>query len=390
MNIYPDMPEIYNKQCQAPLKFWGANVYYIDPIKIPVSFFDASGGPFDIVPIDCWLELIDSEGNIGQAPCTRLMEKKLLPLIMSGETHTYEEWYRRMYWAIRNDGFSGETANELGRLDLALHDLMSKRVHLSLHRFLGATRDWAAVYASCCGTEQENEGTARQLEQYVREGYTCFKIKVGKNFGENEAADLDKIRIARETIGRNGRLAVDVNQIFHAGQALRFAEKFQKYDIAWFEEPVHSHNFKELRNLTKVCPVPVAMGESVKNAYMLEAYVDCGVGQLQPIPTNLSGVRDWLCGRVLAYENGIQFTSGGISQLTSAFIASGREEDMVEYLTPIMTPLNEFLKKHPEEKNGRFILEDNPGSPIVPDLDLLRKTGYLTSVSYIKAKGKKG
>ena len=80
------------------------------------------------------------------------MERVILPLIMTGQTKTYEEWYQRVYWAIRNRGFSGESAVEMGRLDLALHDILAKRVGQPLHRFLGATRDWVNVYASGMGT----------------------------------------------------------------------------------------------------------------------------------------------------------------------------------------------------------------------------------------------
>ena len=52
---------------------------------------------------------------------------------------------------------------------------------------------------------------------------------------------------------------------------------------------------------------------------------------------------DWLKGRDLAYRGGVEFTAGGISHLTASYVASGREEDMVEYLYPLMHPLRPWM-----------------------------------------------
>ena len=370
------------KQAKEPIRFEKAVLYYIDPIKIPVPFFDSSGGPFNTVPVDCWLELYDQHGIVGQAPCTPLMKTRLLPWIMTGETKTYEEWYRICYWENRNNGFSGETANEVGRLDLALFDLMAKRAGLPLHRFLGATRDWAKVYASGCGTGLTIKQMEDEVALFLSEGYDCFKMKIGTRFASDLDRDVERVRIVREMIGKSCRLAIDANQIWNAEEAMRFLDRVMKYEPAWYEEPVHSHNFRELAKLTKQCPIPVGMGESVKNYYMLEEYVHCGAGQLQPIPTNLCGIRDWLKGRQLAYSSGIEFTSGGISQWTASVVTSGREEDMVEYLYPIMHYLNPYMKKHPIEKDGKFILDQEPGVCLVPDFKAFEKAGLLQSIEY--------
>lgn len=383
MKVEKTFPEVYREQCKIPFAFKEAVIYYFNPMKAPKSFYDASGGPFDVVPVDCWLFLKDEFGIVGQAPCGPIMEKRILPLIMTGEKKSYEEWYEKCYWAIRNDGFSSGVANELGRLDLALHDLMAKRAELPLHKFLGATRNWAKVYASGCGTNLTLDECIVEVDNFLDKGYDCFKIKVGTNFGTTIDADIEKIRVIRSEIGEDKRLAVDVNQIWKTNEAMAFYDKIAKFNIAWYEEPVHSHDFRELAKITQMCPVPIGMGESVKNYYMLEEYVHCGVGQLQPIPTNLCAVKDWWRGRQLAYDNDIEFTSGGISQLTASYIASGKETDMVEYLAPIIAPLAKYMKRVPEEKDGKFILDELPGAGLEPDLELMRKMGVIKHIEFM-------
>lgn len=384
MRIEDTFTDVYKEQCEMPFSFKEVKIYYFNPMKVPVPFFDSSGGPFDTIPVECWLLITDEFGFTGQAPCNAIMEKRFIPLLLTGEKMTYNEWYRKCYWAIRNDGFSSGIANELGRLDLALHDLMAKRAGLPLHKMLGAKRDWAKVYASACGTSLTLDECVKELECFIEKGYDCFKIKCAKNFGENLDNDVEKVRVVRDTIGPDARLAVDVNQIWKADQAMLFFDRIEKYHIAWYEEPVHSHDFRELAKLTKMCPVPIGMGESVKNYYMLEEYVHCGVGQLQPIPTNQCSVQDWMKGRQLAYDNGIEFTSGGISQLTASYVASGREEDMVEYLAPIMAPLSQFMKRVPEEREGKFFLDSLPGAGLEPDLELMTKLGHVKHIEFLR------
>ncbi len=211
--------DIYNQAYEENIRFERAVFYKFKPIKIPIPFWDSTGGPFDKVPLDAWLELYDENGICGQAPCSQNMKDIIIPLIMTGETKTYEQWYQKVYWAIRNNGFSGEAAVEVGRFDLALHDIMAKRKGLPLHKFLGAKRDWVKVYASGCGTHLTGQQMVTEVEQFIKEGYTTFKMKVATDFGANLDRDIERVRIVRELIGPQGKLAIDANQLWNAKEA---------------------------------------------------------------------------------------------------------------------------------------------------------------------------
>lgn len=368
---------------QQSMRFTKAEYYTFHPILLPTPFHDSTGGPFRTVPMTNWLVLYDQDGVAGNCPCSGDMGNIILPMIMTGETKTYLEWYDIIYWEIRNRGFATEAAVELGRLDFALHDIMAKRAGLPLHRFLGAERDWVEVYASGCGTSLTRDQMVAEVEQFIRSGYKTFKMKIAANFGTQLDDDIERVRIVRGLIGSQARLAVDANQLWNAQQALAFAEKIHKYEIAWFEEPVHSYDTRELEKLTAVCPIPVAMGESMRNKYQYYPYIKFGVRQLQPIPSNLSGVRDWLFVRDQAREFGLELTSGGFSHITASFIATGNEEDMVEYLYPVLNRFYEMMDLRPEEQDGRFLLPDQPGLPVSPNFPLLEKLNYIAQKQYI-------
>lgn len=271
---------------------------------------------------------------------------------------------------------------ELGRLDLVFHDMMAKEKNLPLHRFLGADRDWTNVYASGCGTNLTERELEKEVASFIDEGYTTFKMKIAARFGTQTDKDVERVRIVRSLIGENAKLALDANQLWKAEEAVRFADKVKKYDIAWFEEPVHSYDMTELKKLAPISPIPLAMGESPRCYYPMESYVWAGVSQLQPIPSNLSSVEDWMRTKQLAYENNLELTSGGYSHLTASFIAAGREEDMVEYLIPVMRPFWEIMDVRPQEQGGRFYLPEEPGISMSPDIPGLERAGMISSKEY--------
>ena len=371
----------YRKAYQKKVRFVRAELYRFQPLKLPREFWDSTGGPFDTVPVDAWLILYNQNGTAGQCPCSERM-KQFLKLITGNGEKSYEDWYHMLYWAVRNCGFSSEAALELGRLDLAFHDMMAKEENLPLHRFLGADRDGVEVYASGCGTNLTDREMEEEIKSYQAGGYTTFKMKCAGSFGTCIDRDVERVRMVRSLLGREARLAIDVNQLWNAEEALRFADKVEKFDIAWFEEPVHSYDMTELAKLTKLSPIPIAMGESPRCYYPMESYVRAGVAQLQPIPSNLSSVEDWMKTKRLAVEHNLELTSGGYSHLTASFIATGRQEDMVEYLIPVMQPFYEIMELRPEEKNGRFYLPQEPGISMSPDIRGLERSGMLSGKEY--------
>jgi L-alanine-DL-glutamate epimerase-like enolase superfamily enzyme len=365
-----------------PMRFSRAVLYSFAPIKLPVPFQDSTSGLFDSIPLECWLQLTDQDGVTGQCPCSYEMGRIILPLIMTGEKRTYEEWYKRVYWAVRNRGFSGESIVELGRLDLALHDILAKRAGLPMHRFFGATRDWVNVYASGMGTNLTWKQMVEETEGFIRDGYTTFKMKIATDFGSSLDHDLKRISEVRRMIGDKAELAIDANQLWKADDALRFIERAKEHNLAWFEEPVHSHDIEELEKLTKVCPVDVAMGESMRNHYLFYAYAQAGVRHLQPVASNLGGVRDWMAVRDLAVKRGLRLTSGGFSHITASYVATAPEDTMVEYLYPIMRYFWELMDIRPEEKDGKFFLPAEPGLCVSPDFKALEKMDKIQTKQY--------
>jgi len=81
--------------------------------------------------------------------------------------------------------------------------------------------------------------------------------------GRDAAADVERVALAREAVGRNTELFVDANGGYGVKEALRLAQSFAKLGVSWFEEPVPHQDFHALRRIRDLAPsvMEIASGE---------------------------------------------------------------------------------------------------------------------------------
>ena len=99
------------------------------------------------------------------------------------------------------------------------------------------------------------EEAARAAEDGLREGYSCFKVKVGL------PDDAERVAAVREAIGPWPALRVDANCAWSVEQAVTALGKLLRYDLELVEQPCRT--LAELAELRRDCPVPIAADESV-------------------------------------------------------------------------------------------------------------------------------
>jgi L-alanine-DL-glutamate epimerase-like enolase superfamily enzyme len=124
---------------------------------------------------------------------------------------------------------------------------------------LGRVREEAPIYGSggfCSYTDQQ---LAAQVSGWVEQGIPRVKMKIGRDANK----DVNRVRVARDAIGRDTELFVDANGAYTRKQALSQAEQFAQYGVCWFEEPVSSDDLDGLRLVRDRAPagMDVAAGE---------------------------------------------------------------------------------------------------------------------------------
>ncbi|MFN2617838.1 MAG: mandelate racemase/muconate lactonizing enzyme family protein [Thermoleophilaceae bacterium] len=151
--------------------------------------------------------------------------------------------------ALRNGGGErppqADAAEEMARLDLE-----ARRAGLPLGE-PGA--DAIAVNRTLPAGPPEE--TARAAKEALRQGYSCFKVKVGL------PDDIERVAAVREAIGSWPALRLDANGAWGPDEAVRRISALEPYDLQLVEQPCRT-----IEELTQVRPsvgVPVAADESV-------------------------------------------------------------------------------------------------------------------------------
>jgi L-alanine-DL-glutamate epimerase-like enolase superfamily enzyme len=206
-----------------------------------------------------------------------VVERELAPLVLGQDPFEIERLWRLMAVTTRQHGRRGLLMHAIAGIDMALWDLIGKAVGQPVYRLLGQFRDRVPAYASA-GFFREGEGLAelaKECRAYREQGFKGVKIKVGRNRGLSPfspmeftagndlctttlAEDLERVRVAREAIGPEMALMVDVNCSWSSETAVKMARAMESLDVFWLEEPVPTDDVDGSAALAAATSVPIA------------------------------------------------------------------------------------------------------------------------------------
>ncbi|WP_249713791.1 enolase C-terminal domain-like protein [Rhizomonospora bruguierae] len=208
---------------------------------------------------------------------------------------------------------------------------------------------------------------ARLCREAVADGFTQIKVKVGADRRE----DVRRLRIARDTVGPDVRIAVDANQRWEVAEAVDWVAALAPFGVAWVEEPTNPDDVLGHAAIARaIAPIPVATGEHMANRVMAKQFLQAGgVGVLQLDATRVSGVNENIAMLLLAAKFGVPVCphAGGVGlcemvqhlAMFDLVAVSGTAEDrMIEYVDH----LHEHFAAPVQVRNGRYIAPSVPGS----------------------------
>jgi L-fuconate dehydratase len=157
-----------------------------------------------------------------------------------------------------------------------------------------------------------DEKLARLAKEAVAEGFTQIKLKVGASVED----DIRRVRLARETVGPDIRIAVDANQRWEVAEAIDWVGQLAPYDIAWIEEPTSPDDVLGHAAIARaVAPVPVATGEHVQNRVVFKQLLQArAVDVVQIDAARVAGVNENIAILLLAAKFGVRVCphAGGV------------------------------------------------------------------------------
>ncbi|SDR93913.1 enolase C-terminal domain-like protein [Microlunatus soli] len=225
--------------------------------------------------------------------CVALINDKLAAAVVGQPLLDVPRSWMIMQHELRNVGRPGMASCALSAVDIALWDAAARTLELPLSDLLGRCHDQVPVYGSGGFTSQTEDELIAQLRRWVVElRLPRVKIKIGEDRGKRIDRDLDRIRLARDTIGDVVDLLVDANGGYSVGQARRVGHRLDDLGVTWFEEPVSSDDHDGLGLLRQCCAADIAAGEyGYDLAYFasMVPVVDC----LQIDVTRCGGYTEW-------------------------------------------------------------------------------------------------
>lgn len=237
-----------------------------------------------------------------------VIDKVLKKIVTDANAFDIPSLNAKMMAAVRNDGQTGIAMMAVSAVDNALWDLKAKLFNVPLCTLLGKAKESMLIYGSGGFTSYNKKQLQQQFGGWVDEGIQHVKMKIGTDPGK----DVERVKEARDAIGKNAELFVDANGAYAIKQAIEKSYQFREYNISWFEEPVTSANLEGLQFIREhVQPeVNIAAGEYGYNLpYFFHMLKANAVDVLQADATRCGGITNFLKAGSLAEAQQIPFSS---------------------------------------------------------------------------------
>lgn len=252
--------------------------------------------------------------GVGAAAVQALIAGYLAPLLPGLDPRNTEQIWQRLWMECHAAGPAGITTLAVSAIDIAMWDLKAKAAGEPLHRLLGGARDSVDVYASAINLHLSKDELVRQARGQLGEGYTGFKIKVGR---ADPYEDLERCLTVREAIGHNRTLMLDANQKWSIGEAIQRTRILAGAAPLFIEEPLLSDTVDGHARLRDATGMPIAVGEQLCNRYEFWNYVREGaVDFLQPDVWKVGGITEFLKIAALGAATGIPISPHGALELS--------------------------------------------------------------------------
>jgi D-galactarolactone cycloisomerase len=260
-------------------------------------------------------------------------------------------------------------------IDIALWDIKGKAAGLPVYRLLGGTNRPVPAYAT--GGYYRDDGKpdmlAAELSSFVAAGYRAVKMKVGAGTIEE---DLARVRLAREAIGRETLLLLDMTAAYDLDDCIAFARRVEPYDAFWLEEPLRWYfqpaDFLRLAATTRI---PLAHCERELTRFTVRDFIASGaVRYVQFDSTRHAGFTESLRIVTLAEQFGARVSPHQVPEIHAHLCAAFPGASFAVESNGVPDPLwAGMYARRAAIREGCVQLEDAPGFGIEIDWNFIER-----------------
>jgi len=270
----------------------------------------------------------------------------------------------------------------LAGLENALVDVYSRRNKLSIMKFVFNEETNEEVYAGVVLGDLDIKILIKQIEDYQKEGYIRFKIKIKPQDG------FIKLKAIRENYP-NIQLLVDANRSYQFDQINEIKE-LDEFNLLCIEEPLNTENFLGYQKLQKELCTPICLDESIQTINDLKTAISLKAFKVLNIKVGRVGGIYYAKQMIdLCRQNNIKYWIGsmvesGISKILHVHLASLNDN----YIPGDLSSSKRYFKKDiikPEIIAQNGIIKVPKGFGLGVEVDEAALEKY--TVDYIKIGG---
>jgi L-alanine-DL-glutamate epimerase-like enolase superfamily enzyme len=215
-----------------------------------------------------------------------VVDESLAPLLRGQDPTRIEALVDLMHRGTMVYGRRGLVMFAISGVEIALWDLLGKARGAPVYELLGgAMRPRLPVYASLLRYDSPAD-VAAACRLYVKQGFRMLKL---------HQTDVASVRAAREAVGPDVELMLDVNCPWTPAEAIAMARALAPFRLFWLEEPVWPpEDYTGLARVRAAAGVPIAAGENESTVYGFRELIDRGAADvLQPSITKVGGISEF-------------------------------------------------------------------------------------------------
>jgi L-alanine-DL-glutamate epimerase-like enolase superfamily enzyme len=238
-------------------------------------------------------------------------------------------------------------------LDIALHDLVGKKLGIPLYALLGL--DPAETpYTSFTIGIGDMETTLRKLAEIG--DHPVLKVKLGLGDATTQIETIATIR-ARYT----GAIRIDANEGWTVEQAIDILRELERYQIEFCEQPIRAGQPHALRVIREATRIPIVTDEDSLVAADLGALIGCVDGVNVKL-AKTGGIRGALAMIHTARALGMKIMLGCMVESAIAATAAAHLSPLVDWADidgPFLTASDPFTGVG--YRDGKLVLPEGPG-----------------------------
>ena len=332
------------------------------PVKEP--FADSTHKPSNVIE---WIlvDILTDEGITGRSHMLTfdyapellqgMVEKELKKQIL-GQNPLYIKKIQEACWnQVEYVGQTGIAAWGMAAVDIALWDILGKRLKCPVSQLLGAYRDRVPIYGSGGWLTYSTDRLLEEVTSYVKRGFKAVKIKVGS---PDHKRDIERVKAVRRAIGDDILLMVDANQGWGPHEAIALSKKIQDFDIFWLEEPVSKDDIQGCARVASSIDIPIAAGEREYSISKLGALMaEKAIAIVQPDVLRIGGITQVVKLAHLAENYNLRIASHFYKEIDVHVLASIRNGLFLEYFPW----LDDLLVNPLKIVDGMAVVPEQPG-----------------------------